>query len=59
MHDVMTVVALLAAAVILVCPLLYGLATLYGMKHRRMYPLLRRVDRSGRLSCLAVPAGPA
>jgi len=56
-HGVMTFIALLASAVGLAFPLFYGLTTLYGMEHRKMYPLLRGVDRAGRMSCLAVPAG--
>ena len=54
MHEV---IAVLAATVTLVAPLLYGLTTLYGMKHLKMYPLLRRVDRTGRPACVAVPVG--
>ena len=46
-HGVMTFIALLAGAVGLVYPLLHGLTTLYGMEHRKMYPLLRGVDRAG------------
>jgi hypothetical protein len=45
MHGVMTFIALLAGAIGLALPLLYGLTTLYGMEHRKMYPLLRCVDR--------------
>jgi hypothetical protein len=55
----MTVIAFGAAAGILVTPLLHGLATPYGMKHRKPYPLLRRVDRAGRQAPLAVNVGGA
>jgi len=57
MQDMITAMVVLAGAVALAAPLLYGLTTLYGMKHRKMYPLLRRVDRWGRLACVAVPVG--
>jgi len=58
MHGVLTFVGFLAGAIGLILPLLYGLTTLYGMQHRKRYPLLRCVDRAGRMSCQAVPAGP-
>ncbi|MBI3603959.1 MAG: hypothetical protein HY205_05875 [Nitrospirae bacterium] len=37
---------------VLLGPLIYALATLCGMKHRRFYPLLRFKERSG---CVSMP----
>lgn len=34
----------------LLAPLVYGLATLDGMRPRRLYPLLRLKERNGQMS---------
>jgi hypothetical protein len=40
----------LAIGVLLLAPLFYGLATLSGMREKRLYPLLRQRRRDGRCS---------
>jgi hypothetical protein len=57
MHCVMTFIALLAGAIGLALPLLYGLDDAVWLERRKIYLLRRCVDRGGLMSCLAVPGG--
>ena len=41
---------LMGVGATLLAPLLYALATLRGMRHKRVYPLLRVKQQDGRLS---------
>jgi hypothetical protein len=54
MYDFLSFLALLSLGGALIAPLLYGVATLMGMRQKRLYPLLR-VRSEGRCFAVEVP----
>ena len=50
MLDVSNWITLIALGALLLAPVLYGLATLSGMREKWLYPLLRLRSRDGRVA---------
>lgn len=59
MPNVLNLALLLGAGAVLTAPLLYGLSTLRGMKHRSYIPLLRFKRRDGTILTMAAERGSA
>ncbi len=45
--DLISFIGLVAIGAALAAPLVYGLATLLGMKHRQFHPILRHQEQDG------------
>ncbi|MGH7232419.1 MAG: hypothetical protein ACREJU_13835 [Nitrospiraceae bacterium] len=50
MRQLLTLIVSIAAGVALLTPLIYAIATLRGMQHKKVYPLLRYRERIGPLT---------
>jgi len=46
----LNVITMISLSVALMAPLLYALATLRGMRHKRVYPILRLKGHDGQVS---------
>jgi len=53
----LNVITMISLSVALMAPLLYALATLRGMRHKRVYPILRLKGHDGRVSLVQGPDG--
>lgn len=49
-------VLLFGLTAVLLAPLAYAVATLRGMRHRRVYPLLRGINRDGNTCTVTLSA---